>query len=84
MPGIHTVAVIRREESEVTGVGIAPSRVLHVVAVAVVGAVLARLAGEIHLQGALVRQDGVAHIHGGQGEGNLLFRQFEPKELRGM
>ncbi len=71
-----TVAVIGREEPQVAGVGVAPPRILHVVAIAVVGSVLARLAREIDFKWALVGQDRVADVHGRQGEGDLLLGQL--------
>lgn len=75
-----TVAVVGRQESEVARVGVAPARVLHVVAVAVVGAVFARLAREVHLEGTLISQHRVAHVDRGQSERDLLFRQLQPIE----
>lgn len=72
-----TVAVIRWQEPQVSRVGVAPTRVLHVVAVTIVGAVLARLARKIHLQRALVGQHRVADVHRGHSERDLLFGQLQ-------
>ena len=74
---LYTVAVIGWEESQVASVGVAPARVLHVVTVAVVGPVLARLAREVDFERAPVGQHRVAHVHGRQGEGDLLLCQFQ-------
>lgn len=52
----HPVTVLCGQKPQVTCVGLAPVRVLHVVAVTREGAVFARLAGEVHLQRAVVAQ----------------------------
>ena len=72
-----TIAVVGREESKVTSIGVTPSRILDVVAITVVGSVFARLARKVHLERTLVGQHRIAHVHCGQGERNLFFGQFQ-------
>ena len=54
---VVTVAIDSGQEAYVAGVGIAPARVLHVVAVGVGQAILERLARESLLSGARLGQE---------------------------
>ena len=72
-----TIRSVRgRKEAQVAGVGVAPLGVLDVVAVAVEGAVLARLTGEVDLDGAGVAQHGAAHVRRRQPVGDLVLVQL--------
>jgi hypothetical protein len=74
----HTVTVFCGQKPQVSRVGLAPRWTLHVVAVAGEGAVLARLAREVHLQRAVVAQRGVPHVHCRQTVAHLVTGKFEP------
>lgn len=52
----HTIAVLGGQKPQVTRVGLAPVRALHVVTVTREGTVLARLTGEVHFQRTAVAQ----------------------------
>lgn len=56
------VPIVGRKEAQVAGVGVAPARILDVVAVAIEGAVLAWLTRKIDLNGTGVGKDSPSHV----------------------
>ena len=74
----HSIAVLGRQKPQVSRVGLAPVRALHVVTVTREGTVLARLTGEVHLQRTAVAQRGISHVHHRQTVAHLVTGELEP------
>jgi hypothetical protein len=80
-----TMKIVGWQETQIASVGVAPARILKIVAIAVVSSIFARLARKVHLHRTLIGRTELCPArapHRRLTKSNLIFGQIGPKSVK--